>query len=167
MTHNPANVCVHHKNTRRHAAGKVSLNQRSVVKDPRTHSETGNKAKLTRHRFIHHFELDSSAHLRPVWALGGELRFSLYYRSTGSYLKCQELCTGKPCLLGLLPLRSAESAGFEDVRKRSCAPALQRSAIIFCTHPLGRCNQHGMGEGIPLPSFQIGLLASYGDAVRL
>ncbi len=29
-----------------------------------------------------------------------------------------------------------------------CAPALRRSAIIFCTRTQGRCNQHGMGEGI-------------------
>ena len=29
-----------------------------------------------------------------------------------------------------------------------CAPALRHSAIIFCTRTQGRCNQHGMGEGI-------------------
>jgi hypothetical protein len=29
-----------------------------------------------------------------------------------------------------------------------CAPALRHCAIIFCARTHGRCNQHGMSEGI-------------------
>jgi len=54
MIQDPTDVRVNHKNARHQTAGKVSVDQGSVVEDPSAHAKTGNEAEYTGLRFNYH-----------------------------------------------------------------------------------------------------------------
>jgi hypothetical protein len=54
MIQDPTDVRVNHKNARHKTAGKVSVDQGSVVEDAPAYAKTGNEAEYTRFRSIYH-----------------------------------------------------------------------------------------------------------------
>jgi hypothetical protein len=72
----------------------VRSDQRSVVEDPRTDSETGNKAKVARHSFTCHGEADFS-----VWIEDG----------SGTLIRARDAARGGVPRLALRPKKSTDS----------------------------------------------------------
>jgi hypothetical protein len=111
MSHDPTNVCVNHKNVRRQASDEVSLDQRPVVGDPRTHSETGNEAKLRRYGFMRHYEGDFSAYFSPFGDLVNQFRSGLKCRrARGTWAISDSKKCVEPKLLKFMTMASTEAA---------------------------------------------------------